>query len=262
MKIPSVTFSLITFEQNMDLIAMFLEFELMSEKKSNTNFFLEKFPAIKSIDYRNMKQQQLSGIFKLMLYEDWKKLMIPYLDKVSFYQEDWKVINDRVMTDLSLRLNVEWPEDALDIEAFIGIFYSCPRNIGNRTFFISGDFNLNRMREVSIHEICHFIYFEKWKELFNDYDEVHYNSPHIIWHLSEAIIDPLLNNEVFIKHTQKEILSYKVFYETMIDDKSVIDNLRHILTNYPIEEAIKRSYNMFLDNEDIIKPKESRNKNR
>lgn len=256
MNMPIITFNLITFEQNMDLIAMFLEYELNHEIKPNTAYFETQFPVIQSIDYTNMNSSQISAKLKLVLYDEWKKLIEPYKKIVSIYQNNWNEINNSVMTDLSNKLNISWPEDSLDIQAFVGILYTCPRNVSNRRFYIAGDSEIDRMREVTVHEICHFLYFEKWKELFNDYDESHYVQPHIIWHLSEALIDPLLNNEQFLKYTNRNIPSYEIFYEKEINNKSIIDNLREIVDKNTIEEAIKKSYELFLNNEEAIKNQE------
>lgn len=112
-------------------------------------------------------------------------------DIIDKYQQNWNEINDDVMKGLSKRLNINWPSDFSNIIARIGVLNACPRYINQRTFDIKITDDLNEMRMIVIHELCHFIYFEKWKQLFTDNDESHYNYPHLIWYLSEAIIDPL-----------------------------------------------------------------------
>lgn len=262
MKLPKITFRAMTFEENMDMMAMFIENDFRGNNTNNTDYFKSQYLEIKDIDFTKMKREQISEILQSKLKNKWLEYMGDYQNKVLAIQNNWNEINDSVMSDLSRRLNIDWPDDVLDIQARVGVMYSCPRYISQRMFDISINANMNTMREIAIHEACHFLYFEKWKELFNDHDERHYNTPHIIWYLSEAIIDPLLNNDIFRKYTNIELQSYKMFYETMIGEESVIDTLRRIVKQESIEQAIKDSYTFFLNNEELIKetkvPKQSK----
>lgn len=45
--------------------------------------------------------------------------------------------------------------------------------------------------ETSAHEIVHFLWFKKWKEVFPDMEPREYESPRLAWRLSE-IIDPII----------------------------------------------------------------------
>ena len=47
------------------------------------------------------------------------------------------------------------------------------------------------MIEVSAHEILHFLWFKKWKEVFPETGLKEYESPHLVWRLSE-IMDPII----------------------------------------------------------------------
>lgn len=252
-ELPKVTFRVMTFKENMDMISMFVQDELSWKQKPNTTFLKNKYHEINDIDFNNMNKEQISEILQSKLFASWQKEMNQSKEQIDDFQKNWNLINNSVMIDLSNRLNIEWPNDALDIQARVGIMYSCPRYINYRMFDTNINIDMNRMREISIHEICHFLFFEKWKEMFNDYDEKHYNNPHLIWYLSEALIDPLLNNEFFKKHTKIEIKSYQIFYETIIDNKSIIDHLREIINQKSIEQAIKDSYDFFIKNENLIK---------
>jgi len=252
-RLPKVTFRAMSFEENMDMMAMFINDEQNQEQKSNTEFFKNKYAEITNIDFDNMNREQIGYILKSKLLNSWSVDAKDIEQKVIDFRNNWNLINDSVMQDLSRRLNIDWPDDAFDIQARVGIMYSSPRYISHRMFDTNINTNNDRMRENAIHEICHFLYFEKWKEMFNDYDARHYNRPHIAWYLSEAIIDPLLNNEVFRRYTNIEIPSYKVFYDMIIEGKSVIDTLRRIVSQEPIEQSIKDCYSFFLDNEEIIR---------
>jgi len=90
-------------------------------------------------------------------------------------------------------------------------------------------------------------------EIFPDYSEEEFDTPHIAWYLSEAMIDPLINNEIFHKYTDEYLTSYSVFYKIFIDGNSIIDILREYVNNYPIEVAIKKGYELSKKYENVIK---------
>lgn len=253
-KLPKITFRLMTFIENMDLMAMFIHDELNQEDKANIIFFKDKYPEIKDIDFSKMTQEQISDFLQSKLSISWHEEMKSSDNIVNDFQSNWDQINDDVMRDLANRLNIDWPEDSLNILARVGIMAACPRYVEERVYdtYIYAD--VARMRVTAIHEICHFLYFEKWQELLGNYWGEGCDNPHIVWLLSEAMIDPLLNNDVFRKYTNAEIFSYDVFYNTMINDASIIDYLREIVINKPIDEAIKDSYAFFMENQQIINP--------
>lgn len=255
MTLPKITFKAMSFIENMDLIAMFINNELNNEQKPNTYFFINHYPELKNINFSKCKTtEEISELLQFILFDSWNKDMENSDIRIREIQKDWNMINNDVMLDLSKRLNIKWPKDSLNIKARVGIMFYCPRYINQRTFNLNIKFNTSTMRSIILHEITHFLYFEKWKELYNDYDESHYNIPHIIWYLSEAIIEPLLNNCTFRKYTLQENKSNRDMSEIIVDNKSIVETLNNIFTNSSgVEEAIKKGYSYFLKNEKLIK---------
>lgn len=255
MKYPKVLFTVMSFEENIDVISGFLfhESHINDSNKENIKYFQNKFEAISDLDCSNLSQGEIYTILHSKLKNSWSKEINDGKEIIKKYQHNWNEINNEVMKELAKKLNINWPTAFPNVQARVGVLNSCPRYINQRTFDIKCTDDLNEMRMIVIHELCHFLFFEKWQQLFNDYDESHYNYPHIIWYLSEAIIDPLLNNEIFKSFTKIEIKSYNIFYKTMIDNESVIDHLRSIIFQKPIDEAIIECYNFFINNENIIK---------
>lgn len=254
MKLPKITFRAMTFKENMDMLAMFIHDEITEEQKPNTDFFRNYYSELRSISFtEDMTEKQINELLRPVLLNSWNKDMKNAEQKIKEIQADWDLINDSVMLDLSKRLNIAWPEDALTIQARVGIMYFCPRYISQRTYDTSILLDTNNMREVAIHEITHFLYFEKWKELYNDHDEEHYNHPNIAWYLSEAIIEPLLNTDTFRKYTNQEIYSNSDMYEIEVDGKNIVHTLKEIVHNNSIEDGIRVGYDYFLQHEKVIK---------
>ena len=104
-----------------------------------------------------------------------------------------------------------------------------------------------------MYECCHFVYFEKWKELFGDWKIEQFDSPHIVWYLSEMVIDPILNNENIQIVYKSDFKAYSNFYKINIDNKCLMEYIKQIYKENKIEDAIKKSYQFVLDNERLIK---------
>lgn len=155
------------------------------------------------------------------------------------------------MRDLEDKLDIKW--NCNEITCRIGLLPVCPRDILGKNFDINYGSSEEKIIAVGIHELCHFLYFEKWKQIYPNYTEEEFDTPHIAWYLSEAMIDPLINNDTFKKYTSDDLSAYTVFYETFIEDKSIIDILRDYVNHYPIDEAIKKGYEMFQKYENKIK---------
>jgi len=60
-----------------------------------------------------------------------------------------------------------------------------------------------------LHESCHFLYFEKWKQIFPKHWKKTFEAPCIEWHLSEIIAPILLNNLRMQKILKKKVEFYK-----------------------------------------------------
>ena len=252
MALPKVKFEVFDISENLDNLVWYLNEE--NSKNSPLNFYeftLDLFPTLKDKITTDMNDEK-----RYLILEKEVKPILEELSKNSKdilkYQKAWDEVNDKIMQELENKLEIKWKEDT-KITCQVGLLPVCPRDIMGRTFVINYGISEEKMIATAIHEICHFLYFEKWKELFPNFSEDEFDFPHIAWYLSEAMIDPLINNATFKKYTKDDLEAYSVFYETYIDGKSVIDTLRDYVQNNPIDVAIKKGYDFFQKYKDKIK---------
>lgn len=178
-----------------------------------------------------------------------------YLEKNSKlpneYQEIWDKYNDKFMVALSEQLDIKWPNDCNSIIAGVGLIPIYPRDIKKRTFNI-GKMDHKWVIGTSMHECCHFLFFEKWKELYPDWRWEDFDSPHIIWYLSEMLVDPILNcsaiQDVFVNNFR----ACDSFYNVKINGKFMMSHIGDIFKDNNIESAIKESYSYVLINEETV----------
>ena len=251
MFLPKVKFKKLDIEENLNCLVWYSKPE--NSKNSPLNFYqytINLFPELNGKLKDNMRDEEVYRILDQYVKPILKDLY-DNGDELEKYQKIWEKVNDNVMKDLEKKLNIKWNCD--EVVCRVGLLPVCPRDILQKTFDMNYGNKEDNIIAIGIHELCHFIYFEKWKEIYSNYNEEEFDNPHIAWYLSEAMIDPLINNEVFRKYTNGDLSAYSIFYEIFIDGKSVIDILRNYVEKYPIEEAIRKGYELFRNKENIIK---------
>lgn len=110
------------------------------------------------------------------------------------FQDSWNAINDSVMNVLSVVVEKDWePRDKI-ITARICLNPICPRYLDERTFDMYYKCKTRRMKEIAIHELLHFIWFEKWEQVFPKTPKRHFDHPYLEWELSEVVPKIILSD--------------------------------------------------------------------
>ncbi|MBI2411200.1 MAG: hypothetical protein HYV32_04890 [Candidatus Kerfeldbacteria bacterium] len=124
--------------------------------------------------------------------------------KKEQFQKAWKTVEKEYFTTLQELMDIEWPKQRNKIYAMISINPICPRFLDEWNFSLFYNYDdIHRMIEVIMHESCHFLYFEKWKELYPKADRKTFDAPYIEWYLSE-ISAPIILNEPRIQPLLKK----------------------------------------------------------
>ena len=166
-------------------------------------------------------------------------------DVIERYKLLWNKYNDRFIKAMEDIFQVTINKD---INAKIGLLPVCPRNIEDLSF----SFDLcddDSFIEICMHEICHFYFFEKCKQIFNDWKYTDFDNPSLLWYLSELVIDAILNRKEVQKIFKHEFKSYDNFYNIYIDDICIIDIIKNIINSNDIKTAIKEGLKYLVDNE-------------
>lgn len=110
------------------------------------------------------------------------------------FERDWQKVEQRFFTRLADILETDWPKRRSHITASVSINPICPRFLDEWSFTISMNAERSRAREIIMHECVHFLYFKKWAEIYPNADRRTFESPHIVWELSELIAPIILND--------------------------------------------------------------------
>jgi len=144
------------------------------------------------------------------------------------FQTEWKKIEADFLSVLSEYFETTWPKEKSEIAGKVTVLPVFPRHLDKYIFYV-GHQNVPRMIETSAHEIVHFLWFKKWGEVFPEIPKREYNSPYLVWRLSE-IIDPIiLQCHPKIKELIKpKGWGYSSFKEIKIGDLGLTDHFKMV----------------------------------
>lgn len=103
---------------------------------------------------------------------------------------EWDKISIEYLETLSEHFETEWPKDKPQIVGYITNMPVFPRFLDEYQFCV-GYSDIAWSIETSAHEILHFLWFKKWKEVFPEMARKEYENPRLAWRLSE-IMDPII----------------------------------------------------------------------
>lgn len=165
--------------------------------------------------------------------------------KLKEYELLWNKYHDKYVKSMEDYFKVSINKD---ISANLGLLPVCPRNIEDLSFdfdYCDDAFFL----EIIMHEICHFYFFEKCKNIFKDWKYDDFDNPSLLWYLSEIVVDPILNRDDIQKIFKHEFRAYDNFYNIYINNRCIVDIIKDIFNNNDIEKSIKLGLEFLKDNE-------------
>ena len=204
-------------------------------------YVFKKHPGLeKALEFR-IKKDRLEFIKKYAV-EYWLKNKKTIEKNRREYEKNWKKIEKRFFTDLENIIGTEFPKNKT-ISAHISINPICPRFLDKWSFNIFHKFNVKRSKEIVMHECCHFMYFKKWKEMFPEAKEKTFDSPHIIWHLSELAAPIILNDPKIQSYLKLKAGFYEEHEAVKIGGKTAPEFFEEIYKNSQnFEDFIKTAF--------------------
>ena len=243
MHIPKIVFEPMSVEANIDLIkwAYFEDNGSLDVHK----YTLEYYPELSEID-SNASKEDIYELIEKVVRNDYLKYEDRIKSEAERYNKIWESYNDNYFTSISNYLNIEWPKSVKVISGFVGLIPVFPRYLDTFDFSVSTNVDEHDIIRTCAHECCHFLWFEKIKELYPNIPRREYDSPYNAWKYSEMVVDPILNskyiNDIFDNKFSEK--AYDSFYEIKDKDgKYLMDVLKDIYnSDKSIEDKIRNGY--------------------
>jgi hypothetical protein len=158
-------------------------------------------------------------------------------------QSAWDPVNDRILERLAEIIGTGWYDE--NITGIMTLNLVCPRNLRDSRFFVSYFKDTEIAKGIALHEITHFLFFKKWKEVFEDYDEKQFEYPNLVWNLSEIVVEPIDNDKELRKLVPKTLSAYKSYHNIIVPGSSV-DIVEHFSNIYTKNTSSEKDFADFL----------------
>ncbi|MEK6917676.1 MAG: hypothetical protein AABW51_01895 [Nanoarchaeota archaeon] len=251
--IPKLEFSVAPLNETFQLIHHFLN----PSKKRNWDWssrIYEGYSKLKSKLDGVKEIKKRKEIEHNFFEEVFKKEKNELERKRDYFQKEWDKINNKIMLALSEIVEQKWDEKDKKVYGRVSLNTICPRYIKVRTFDLFYRFNDKDMIRVAIHELSHFIYFDKWKKVFPKTKEKEFDNPHLIWHLSEMVPKIILNDKRIQKIFKYKFTSYNVYENFKLNGKPLLLYLQEFYDNREdFEDFLKKSWKFVQKYEKEIK---------
>jgi len=179
-----------------------------------------------------------------MLFKNYQLKKESELFKIqNKFQKEWEKIEPKIMLSLSEINETFWFTNPKEIIALVSLNPICPRDIKNKNFNVFYKQSIEEMKDTCIHELLHFIYFKKWKEVFPHSKEKEFDNPYLVWKLSEIVIPIILNEKRIQKIFEHKFKGYNEFEQIKIKGKLIRDSLQELYEDKEnFEDFLKKSY--------------------
>lgn len=252
MNMPKVIFTDIPLSKEIDWIHGFL----FQNKLGWGKYIVKKHPEIKKVFSFKTESEQvqfLRGYIVKFRIENQKLIE----KNKTIYQKEWQKVEKDFFIILSEIIQIDWPKNRKTIKAMVSLNPICPRFLKDWSFSIFYNYKkIPSAMEVIMHESCHFLYFEKWKQLYPKMDSKKFESPYLEWHLSEILAPIILNNPRIQKLLKRKADFYIEHKRIKIKNRTVPKYFDDLYKNSNMDKNftkfLKESYRAAKKNKSII----------
>jgi len=173
-------------------------------------------------------------------------------NKMIIFKKRFEKISDKIVSKLMEILEI----DTIKTKKITILISLCPINpydLKKKNFSVYWNSPIKHMIATSEHEILHFIYYEKWKEIFPEATSKDFQPPSLHWHLSELIAPIVLNDKKIKAVFDYPHRGYEEHEKLKINGKGIFEILLEMYNKKRnFSSFIKDAYNFLLKHEKEI----------
>lgn len=169
--------------------------------------------------------------------------------RVKYLQKVFDKLSIPLLSSLLDIFNLQWDDSQSEIICYLGCYPVFPRDIVNKEFWINYNTIDERILKGAVHEIDHFMVYEKWRSMDTNSKDADHNYPNPLWFLEEIIVDPTLNESTITNLIPYEHRAYEQFYHETVADITIMDKIKYLYsTKESIEEFLYNTYEFINNN--------------
>ncbi|PIR57975.1 MAG: hypothetical protein COU71_01125 [Parcubacteria group bacterium CG10_big_fil_rev_8_21_14_0_10_38_31] len=222
-------------------IPLKLELEVLNYFVFNANNNFGKYVFMEHPNLKNAKSKKEVEKYIIDLSRKNQKVIE---SSISVFRKKWQKVEKDFFNILPEIMGTEWPQGKI-ITAYVSINPISPRFLDKWAFSINykKQSNTSRVKEIFMHEIVHFLYFKKWKEVFPKSKRRTFDYPYVEWRLSEILAPIILNYSPARKLIGKSADSYDEHEKIKIGNNSIV---KHFEDLYKKSIKQQKSFDEFL----------------
>lgn len=255
-KLPKIVVKPIDLETNIKMVMQFVspKFNEVDKSLPFSEYSYKLFPELVGKIHAGMSYEELREVVEPVVCDKLVQNKEIMEKKINNLQEIFDKVNDRLLLALANVHETKWSDSQSEIVCYVGYVPVCPRNIKTKEFYVCCDSSNENILSTAVHEMGHFILYEKWKKIYGPAKDEDLPCPSPRWFLEEIVVDPLLNDARIQEVVPFKQKAYPQFYTYTIEGISIIDHIKNIYeASKNIEEFIKTSFAFIVNNIEEIK---------
>lgn len=250
-QIPEIYVKISDLNFNIDCLAGSLNAEFL--KRNNSLPFKERifraFPELARRINTDMSNEDIRNAVKEVCEQKYENERRDMLEKAGEIQAKLNKMIVPALPVLFQEFNLSWEKEFGDITCYLGLYSFFPRKVLTKEFWIHYLTGEEAVYKAAMHEINHFVLFEKWKSMHGYEKEREPEHPEPLWFLEEMIVDPTLNTKQLQELVPYPQRAYKQFYTAVIQKKTPQECIQDFYKeSTAIEEFLERTYRYIGDN--------------
>lgn len=185
-------------------------------------------------EYPNLNTQNLDEIISKQYSE--KHTELENIKNTA--QVKWNNIEDEVLKTFSEILDKDWAN--IPVHGDISLVPISTRDLEKREFAIFFKKDINHILKTTTHEIFHFIYFDKWNDIFPNTKLEDCDYPNPTWALSEIALPLMLNKTKIVEILGIPFDNYSMFENKIFNGENIVEHIQKLYTKNNIEDFFKK----------------------
>lgn len=246
-----ITFQNPDFDYSVNRVLLFQTEETSSWWRDALYLFYPQLER-KQIDRLNRTEQ--TECLRKLLSDVYRQLVPELKEKQAAYQAHWEENRREVEEALGDIFQMPLAKRFQNIQANITLNPICPRFLKERTFDLFYRNSPEGALGMSLHEVVHFLWFDRWKAIFHD-NPAEYEAPHLKWIFSEMAVKAILGTPRLAERNPyyPDSCVYEYFYTMTVEKRLILETMEELFAEGSIDRLMVEGYRYCREHEAEIR---------